>query len=290
MLCLVDCACKPCFGAQKAPFFLGKLDGKEAPTFSNYELQVAKVEAARALGKQQLYDAQDQAVDALFSGNDVMLHVPTAAGKTLVGFAFLLVLDVLLNGITPRLARPLCFLPCAVYISPLISLMDQQAHEFNTSCPALYPAVNCSSEALTTRALEQIRDGLVSVLFMSPENALSKFLWIFSSAIYAGRIVLLYIDEAHCVSAWSHDFRTEYGNLKRLRSIVGYDTMCLAASATLTFVVKHELGDLLGLQDPVLVERPNHRPEIYLENIEYEQDDWRWIFTDLIAELKEKVC
>ena len=245
---------------------------------------------AQALGKEQLYLEQSVAVRALWASRDVLVHLPTAFGKTLIGFAFLLMLDILLNGVEQRLPIAQCFMPVAIYISPLVALMDQQAEDFNLHRGGLYPGVSCSNESLSAASLQRVRDGLVSVLFMSPEHALGMFLWIFSSAVYAGRIVLLFIDEAHCVSEWSHDFRPDYAELKRLRSLLSYDVMCLAASATLTFLVKREIGDLLGLQEPEKVERPNYRPEIYLENIQYVKDEWRWIFGDLIQELKDQVA
>ena len=232
-------------------FFKGMLDGKKPPAFSEYEYSNAEVFAARAFGKQQLFDPQRKSIRALFTGQDVMSVLPTGNGKTMVGWAILVLLDFLLNGIgTERLVLSCCFLPVAVYFSPLIELMDAQVAEFNShaSRHGLLPAVRCSQDQPPV-ILSRIRNGLVSVLYMSPEAALDAFFFIFESAVYAGRIILCFYDECHLVLEWGEEFRKQFQELLCIRSRTGFHIPWIATSATVTPDMKPQIIEHLGLMN-----------------------------------------
>ena len=75
-------------------------------------------------GKESLYDKQSLAVEALVLGKDVLMHLPTSFGKTLVGWALIALLDILLNGVAPdRVIVAASFFPVVVFLSLMKQLV-----------------------------------------------------------------------------------------------------------------------------------------------------------------------
>ncbi len=183
---------------------------------------------------------QEPAMRAVLEGRDSLVVLPTGGGKSLCYQAP----AVLLGGTT-------------VVVSPLISLMKDQVDGLQ-GCGV--PAVQLDSSLSSAERLayeQEVRQGNVRLLFVSPERmALDDFKG-FLQRVGVERFA---IDEAHCISHWGHDFRPEYRQLKRVKEFFPQASVH-AYTATATERVRRDICDQLGLKNPeVLVgnfDRPN---------------------------------
>jgi ATP-dependent DNA helicase RecQ len=104
---------------------------------------------------------------------------------------------------------------------------------------------------------QDVRDGAVRLLFVSPERLVTAD---FANLCRAIKVKTFAIDEAHCISHWGHDFRPEYRMLSRIKemfpgvSVHGY-------TATATEQVRADICRQLALRDPLVLvgsfDRPN---------------------------------
>lgn len=149
-------------------------------------------------GYQEYRPLQEEAIDALCAGNDVLLMAPTGGGKSLVYQSAGLIRD----GI-------------GIIISPLLALMAQQVEDLRKR------GVNAYFFNSSLKIEEQddlvwaLRHDQVDLLFMSPEKIVQPsvvgFLRDISISVFA-------VDEAHCIAQWGDAFRPEYSQLGTLRT------------------------------------------------------------------------
>lgn len=144
---------------------------------------------------------------------------------------------------------------------------------------------------MSTEAIAGIKEGMFSVLFMSPESIRSK-LWreIFLSGTMQKRVCLLACDEAHCISEWGEDFRPAYKEVLHMRSMF-VDVPVLGATATCDEKVRKDIFTSLAIDDESLtVDVVPDRPNIYLDIRESKQDhekELRWLVDYL---LRDDIC
>lgn len=180
---------------------------------------------------------QREAVTAALAGRDVLLVMPTGAGKSLC-----YQLPALCD--SERLT---------LVVSPLVSLMQDQVEGIGEAAE-LINAQRTASENAT--ALERALAGNARLLYVAPER-----FWTpgFGERL-KGRIGMFVVDEAHCVSEWGHDFRPEYSRLGEVARRLGVRSI-FAATATATPRVAGDIVARLGLRDPERIttgfERPN---------------------------------
>src|SRR5205807_1100313 len=110
-------------------------------------------------------------------------------------------------------------------------------------------------------ALEGLADGSVRFLFLAPEQLAKPEV---VDAVRAAGPCLFVVDEAHCVSAWGHDFRPDYLRLGGVVEQLGHPPV-LALTATAAPPVRAEIVERLGMRDPAVVVAGFDRPEIRLE-------------------------
>ncbi len=215
---------------------------KHARVFQHDDEPVRRALLAN-FGHAQFRGRQAEAVDAVFAGRDVLLTMPTGAGKSLVYQLPALLLD----GLT-------------LVISPLIALMKDQVDALSARRVSA-TFVNSSLDAPERRKrLERAARGEVRLLFVTPERFRSaEFLDILPRL----QVTRLAVDEAHCVSQWGHDFRPDYSRLGQYRRLIG-DPPTLALTATATPRVAADIVRSLGLRDPVIIRTGIERPNLFL--------------------------
>lgn len=181
-------------------------------------------------------------VETVASGRDALVLMPTGGGKSLCYQV-------------PALMRP----GAAIVISPLISLMqDQVATLLQLGVRAAY--LSSSLEAHEARAIEsQLLDGRLDLLYMAPERLVtSRTLELLQRV----SISLFAIDEAHCVSQWGHDFRSDYLGLSVLAEQFP-NIPRLALTATADLRTRADIIRLLRLEDAQVFLSSFDRPNLF---------------------------
>jgi ATP-dependent DNA helicase RecQ len=186
---------------------------------------------------------QREAMAAILSGRDSTVLLSTGGGKSLCFQA-------------PALVRE----GLAVVVSPLISLMKDQVDTLTgNGVPAAFYNSSLSSDHKTA-IVAGLRSGQYRLLYVSPERLVGDGADGFIRMLAACRVSFVAIDEAHCISQWGHDFRPEYRQLGRLRTMLP-DISLHAFTATATARVRKDIASQLGLTDPIELvgsfDRPN---------------------------------
>ena len=138
---------------------------------------------------------QQQAVESAIRGESLLTIFPTGGGKSLT-----FQLPALMEG---RNTHGL-----TVVISPLQSLMKDQVD--NLAARGISEAVTINGlldPIERANAIEQVADGRANLLYIAPEMLRSKTI---EKLLVSRNVVRFVIDEAHCFSAWGHDFRVDY--------------------------------------------------------------------------------
>ena len=196
------------------------------------------------LGYEGLRPGQAEAVEAVTAGRDALAVMPTGSGKSAV-----FVLAGLITG------GPV------VVVSPLIALQHDQVESITAAGAGRACAINSTLGAAARRqALQRAAAGELDYVYVSPEQLANDEA---VDAIAAGRPRLFVVDEAHCVSAWGHDFRPDYLHLATAARALGRPPL-LALTATAAPPVREEIVRQLDMADPVVIVRGFDRPNIHL--------------------------
>ena len=190
---------------------------------------------------------QEAVCRAATDGRDVLLVMPTGAGKSL---CYQL----------PAIARA----GTALVISPLIALMDDQAAKL-TSVGLRVARIHSGLDRESSRqACRQYLDGSLQFLFIAPERMRVPG---FPEMLAKRKPALIAIDEAHCISAWGHDFRPDYRTLgDYLPSL--RPSPIIALTATATPAVQKDIVAQLQLKQPELFIHGFRRDNLHIEVVE----------------------
>lgn len=188
--------------------------------------------AERWFGHRELLPGQEEAVQALLDGRDVLLVAPTGAGKSL---AYQLA-GLLLDG-------------CTVVVSPLLALQQDQVASLEEAGLTAARLSSAESGEERDRILAAARDGDLRFLLLSPEQLVNPEVL---AEIASLEPTLVAVDEAHCVSSWGHDFRPDYLRLGELVEQVGSPRV-IAMTATAALPTQQDIADRLALRDALIV-------------------------------------
>ena len=124
---------------------------------------------------------------------------------------------------------------------------------------------SATTSAETTSVKESAKESAKGmVIFLTPEYLVGCENWIKRLASI-GKLSLVAMDEAHCISTWGHDFRPDYQGLYRIKEWVSeYDVPLLALTATATAQVETDIKTFLQLTDPKVFKTSFDRPSLII--------------------------
>jgi ATP-dependent DNA helicase RecQ len=236
------------------------------PTADDHREQLCDA-ARRVFGWPDLHPEQLEAMAAVLAGRDTLTVLPTGSGKS----AIYQVPAILLDGPT-------------LVVSPLLALQDDQIAGLADHDAPEAVAINSRVRGRKrAESWDAVRRHEADYIFVSPEQLANDDV---AAALAEVGVSLIVVDEAHCVSAWGHDFRPDYLRLADAFARIAATAPVAALTATASGVVRREIVERLRLDDPVVVVGGFDRPNIELVVEHYVDDDAkRAAVLDAVAEL-----
>ncbi len=197
-------------------------------------------------GLQEFRQGQEEIIQAILEGRDVLAVMATGSGKSLCY----------------QLPAVATGKRCLV-ISPLISLMNDQVAKLNLlkiPAAAMHSGIEGSGDWETDergRILQDWAEKRLNLFYISPERMAMPEFFNFLKKNPPDYVA---IDEAHCIAQWGHDFREEYRGLGRLKKELGCPVIALTATATPE--AQQEIVTSLQLQSPLIRVHGFYRPNL----------------------------
>lgn len=212
--------------------------------------QIDKTNIFRTLKDQFGFDAfrsgQEEVITTLLSGESAAAIFPTGSGKSLC----YQLPALLLPGLT-------------LVISPLIALMKDQIDSLKKQGIAAERLDSSLDAESYRKAINNISTGQLKILFVAPERMSNER---FLSIIKGQKLSLLAVDEAHCISAWGHNFRPDYLKLARAAKELCVERV-LALTATATPKVSADMAAAFDIKDQNIINTGFYRPNLEMHVI-----------------------
>jgi len=197
---------------------------------------------ARYWGFTSFRPMQEDIIDAVVSGNDVIGLLPTGGGKSVT------------YQVPPVATGGLCLV-----ITPLIALMKDQVtrlKSMNIKAMAIHSGMTREEVEIS---LDNCLYGDYRLLYVSPERLQTP---LFRARLPRFNFTMVAVDEAHCISQWGYDFRPSYLHIAEIRDILGDKVPFLALTATATPQVVKDIASRLKLKTPRILQTSFRRTNI----------------------------
>ncbi len=218
----------------------------EVPLGTPEERRFAVEKAAARLGLASLYPEQEDVIEAILRGQDVLMVLPTGFGKSAC------------------YQIPSMILPKPVLvISPLLALMKDQFEKLRRRGVPVIKLDGQLRGKARQEALAQIAKGERVLVMTTPETLGSPDA---EAALRQSGISLAAVDEAHCISEWGYDFRPAYLQIGERLKALGAPPV-LALTATATEKVRVAIERFAGMREPRVVASSPHRSNLAFDVI-----------------------
>lgn len=208
---------------------------------------------------------QKKIIQDVLAGKDVLAMLPTGSGKSLC-----------------YQLPAYCLEGPVLIVSPLLSLMEDQVQELKSFGEKRVIALNSLlGSRRKLQALKQLPS--YRFIFASPETLQNDEV---NRELKRVSVSLFVVDEAHCISQWGYEFRTDYLKLEHVLEEIGRPP-CLALTATATANVQDDIVRRLNLRDArkhiYSVDRPNIG--VYVEHVRSSRHKVRRVL-DVVKQLE----
>lgn len=186
---------------------------------------------------------QEDVVEAVVEGHNVLAIMPTGGGKSLC----FQIPALLREGVT-------------LVVSPLIALMRDQVRGLQAAGVAAGALTSGHTQEETDSVFQALAAGQLKLLYLAPERLASTAM---QAALKRYNIALIAVDEAHCVSQWGHDFRPDYLRIGELRRALNVPVAAFTATADRD-TQQEIIERLFAGSQPQVFLRGFDRPNIHL--------------------------
>ena len=197
---------------------------------------------ARYWGFTSFRPLQEEIIESVISGTDVVGLLPTGGGKSVT------------YQVPPVAGDGLCLV-----ITPLIALMKDQVarlKSMNIKAMAIHSGMTREEVEIS---LDNCLYGDYRLLYVSPERLQTP---LFRARLPRFNFSLVAVDEAHCISQWGYDFRPSYLHIAEIRDMMNEEVPFLALTATATPRVVDDIVSRLKLKNPKVLRTSFRRPNI----------------------------
>jgi ATP-dependent DNA helicase RecQ len=206
-------------------------------------IQEAENVLKKYFGLKEFKPSQVEIISLILNGENVLAVMPTGSGKSLC------------YQIPAILGKNF-----SIVISPLIALMKDQVDSLNKN-HQIAAFINSTLEWFEIeKVLNKVSANLIKLLYIAPERLESKE---FVERIVSLQSDYLFIDEAHCISEWGHNFRPSYTKLKNFIEHIDIKKVS-AFTATATPEVINDIIDQLQLNNVKIIVKGFERDNISL--------------------------
>jgi len=193
---------------------------------------------------------QEEIIHSIISGKNVLLILPTGGGKSICYQI-------------PALLSP----TFAIVISPLIALMKDQVDSLNKQTESAAFINSTLNYSEIENVLRKLSSNQIKLLYLAPEK-LDNIQFV--ERIKALNPSYLFVDEAHCISEWGHNFRPSYRKIKHFIEFTGIKNIS-AFTATATEDIRVDIIEQLGIPDAEIIVQGFERSNLLLNVLETKQ-------------------